>query len=471
MSKASLSGDQPADDTQGLMRAVEAGETGLVRSLLAAGADADAASVRRETALMRAASRGCADIVRVLLDAGADMSAEKEDGSTALSLAVFYGYVDIVRMLLVKGADPGARTPVGTTVEHWARAAGFNEIAELLSNADALRARDAGVLGAEASSVGTVDAAEFFPPSGVFKTVVPLSEIVEPHAASEIQEPVVMISPAPPSERAAREIQARLAPVEKGKRPGSEDEEETTLVPTRVITLSTRTLALPPAGRRRSRLPSWRVIAVCLAALLLGGIIGDAFWRSARRQATVAEPATVAEASQAAAALSAADAATENSAPDEGSQPAPASAETNPGQPAPAPLAAADAGTPEASEPATITPEKKGATVASSGRIEKDTRTREAENSSSPTTVTSARRASAANTPAQARGRQSSSEMGGTNKAAAEAAPVRQEARATRRDPAVTRTPSAASSSRDQSSPIFSPPPVKSGKRPVIQWP
>ncbi|MBA3242189.1 MAG: ankyrin repeat domain-containing protein [Acidobacteria bacterium] len=463
MSKASPSGGQPADDTQALMRAVEEGETSRVRSLLAAGVDADAASERRETALMRAASRGYTDIVRVLLDAGADVSAEKEDGSTALSLAVFYGYAEVVRMLLAKGADPGALTPVGTTVEHWARAAGFNEIAGLLRDADALRASDAGAVGAEpsrvetsASRVETKDAAEFFPPSGIFKTVVPLSEIAAPPAATEIQEPVVT-SPAPPSKHAATEIQSRRAPVEESKRPVPEDEEEATLVPMRVR-LSARPLALP-AGRRRSRLPSWRIIAVCLAALLLGGVIGDAFWKGARRQATLAEPATVADAvqttaAQTTAAPSAADASTEDSQPDEVSQPESTSAVMNTEQPAPVALAA-DAGTPEASAPATVTPERKGSTVTSDGTSAKDARTRAPENISSP---------------AQTRGRQSSTGVDRRNKAAAESVPVRRETRSARRAP-VTRNPSATSSSKDQSSPIFSPPPAKSGKRAVIQWP
>ena len=478
MSKASPSGGQPADDTQVLMRAVEEGETSLVRSLLAAGADAGAACERRETALMRAASRGYADIVRALLDAGADMSAEKEDGSTALSLAVFYGYAEVVRMLLAKGADPGALTPVGTTVEHWARAAGFTEIAALLRDADALCARDAGAVGAEPSRVETSesrvetkDAAEFFPPSGVFKTVVPLSEIAAPPAAKGLQEPV-MTSPAPPSKRAATEIQSRRAPIEESKRPASEDEEEATLVPMRAG-LSARPLALP-ANRRRSRLPSWPVIAVCLAALLLGGVIGDAFWKGARRQAALAEPATVTEAAQTTAAQmtaepSAADASTEDSEPDEVSQPVPATEASNPGQPAPVALAP-DAGTPEASAPAPVTPERKGATVASDGTSAKDARTRASENISSPTTVAGARRAPSPDPPAQTRGRQSATEVNRRNKAAAESVPVRQEARSARRAP-VTRNPPATSSSKDQSSPIFSPPPGKSGKRAVIQWP
>ncbi|MCA1633066.1 MAG: ankyrin repeat domain-containing protein [Acidobacteria bacterium] len=443
MSKASPSGGQPTADTQGLMRAVEEGETGLVRSLLAAGADADAASGRGETALMRAASRGYADVARVLLDAGADVSAEKEDGSTALSLAVFYGYAEVVRMLLVKGADPGARTPVGTTVEHWARAAGFTEIAELLRNADALRARDAGAVGAQVSRVGTKDAAEFFPPSGVFKTVVPFSEVTEPPDASQIHEPGV-ISHGPPSKRAAMEIQSRRAPVEESTRPGLEDEEEETLIPMRVA-LSPRPLALP-AGRRKSRLPSWRVIVPCLAALLLGGVIGDAFWRSTRRQATLAEPATVTEsatvagAPQTGAAPPAADASTEDSQPDEVSQP----------------------------EPATATPERKGATVASDVTSAKDARTREAENSSSPAAVVGARRAPVGGSPAPARARQMSSEEDRKNKAAAEAA--RAKAQSARRAQSA-RNPAPTSSSKDQSSPIFSPPPGKSGKRAVIQWP
>jgi len=110
MTKASPMKSQPLDDTLMLLRAVDEGDAEQVKSLLAAGADANAISESNETALMRAVSKGHLEVVQVLLDAGGDVHARSENGFTPLFMAVFFGYADIARALLARGSDPAAPT-------------------------------------------------------------------------------------------------------------------------------------------------------------------------------------------------------------------------------------------------------------------------------------------------------------------------------------------------------------------------
>ncbi|MFE6838056.1 ankyrin repeat domain-containing protein [Streptomyces sp. NPDC057705] len=92
----------------GLGRAAEAGDTDLVRRLLAEGADADAWVQGGRRALDLAACAGHADVVRLLLAAGADprLVAGPYYEAGVLSLAAMNGHTDVVRALLDAGVDP-----------------------------------------------------------------------------------------------------------------------------------------------------------------------------------------------------------------------------------------------------------------------------------------------------------------------------------------------------------------------------
>ncbi|MEU9163276.1 ankyrin repeat domain-containing protein [Streptomyces sp. NPDC048424] len=92
----------------GLGRAAEAGDTDLVRRLLAEGADVDAWVQGGRRALDLAVCAGHADVVRLLLAAGADprLVAGPYYESGHLSLAAMNGHTDVVRALLGAGVDP-----------------------------------------------------------------------------------------------------------------------------------------------------------------------------------------------------------------------------------------------------------------------------------------------------------------------------------------------------------------------------
>lgn len=284
------------------------------------------------------------------------------------------------------------------------------------------------------------DSRDFFPPSGSFQPVVPLSEIAETPDALEIR------PHASQAKLVAGGVQTGRDGMEDGGGRTTGDEDEETLVPAR-RRVSTR----PPAeraGRRKSRLPSWRFIVPCLAAMLVGGVIADAFWRSVRSPARVEEAAAVA-----AEAPTAADAETT------AAEAPPATEEANPRQPQTA-----------TQDPAPETPAAPEGGLAR--RAADDSKTLDAEITSATVVTTSARKRAAAEAPAaESRVRQPSAARDATDKSAAEARPVRREPAPRRRAPG-TRSPVLSSSSRDQSLPVFSPPPSdKPGKKDVIQWP
>ncbi|MFE0734269.1 ankyrin repeat domain-containing protein [Streptomyces sp. NPDC058855] len=98
-----------------LYRAAVADEPGIVRLLLAAGADAGRASGADggDLALCGAACGGHTEVVRALLAGGARPDQEEAYGWTALAWAVRLGHTGTVRALLEHGADPDRPGPDG----------------------------------------------------------------------------------------------------------------------------------------------------------------------------------------------------------------------------------------------------------------------------------------------------------------------------------------------------------------------
>jgi len=113
-------------------RVAEAGDMGVIESVLAAGVDIDACNSHGMTALMRAASHGRVEMVRLLLKHGADPNRARNDKFTALVLASFFGHEEIVKILVEHGANIDAATRFGTSAQGWASARTFPDVAEYL---------------------------------------------------------------------------------------------------------------------------------------------------------------------------------------------------------------------------------------------------------------------------------------------------------------------------------------------------
>ena len=131
-----------------LFVAAESGDVFAVGTLLAGGADVNAARPNGETALMRAASNGRLDAVKFLLDAGADVNAQRADGMTPLIYAAFFGHTDVVQLLIDSGADLNATDQVGMTALDWAKSKGVTDSAAALMRAAAPEGRPPATRGA-----------------------------------------------------------------------------------------------------------------------------------------------------------------------------------------------------------------------------------------------------------------------------------------------------------------------------------
>jgi len=105
-----------------LIEAARNGDAAAVQTLLAGGADANAAQGDGLTALHMAAQEGYLEIAEALLGAGADVEAKTRIGDyTPLHLAAQEANAPVARVLLEAGADPAAvTTNTGVTPLHLA---------------------------------------------------------------------------------------------------------------------------------------------------------------------------------------------------------------------------------------------------------------------------------------------------------------------------------------------------------------
>jgi len=113
-------------------------ELEAVRSLLAGGADANAALGDGMTGLHWAAQHGDAEMTVLLMDAGADPTAVTRIGEhTPLHVASRAGHAPVVTALVEAGADVQASTTTGATPLHFAAASGSGEAVAALIAAGA----------------------------------------------------------------------------------------------------------------------------------------------------------------------------------------------------------------------------------------------------------------------------------------------------------------------------------------------
>lgn len=123
----------PADEAV-LADAVERGDVGAVRGLLADGADVNASQVDGMTALHWAVYHDDSATTQLLIEAGANARTENRYGVRPLWVAVTNGNGAIVAMLLDAGADPNL-TPRGgqTVLMHAARTGSLDAVRALLA--------------------------------------------------------------------------------------------------------------------------------------------------------------------------------------------------------------------------------------------------------------------------------------------------------------------------------------------------
>ena len=130
----------PDMDTQ-LVQAVRKGQSGRVRALLEAGADAGATTPQGYTALVYSALRGDAESVNALVKAGAPVDRghrQAERGLTALIYSARGGHTLTAQILLEGGADVNAERS-GATALQMAKSQGHIEMVRLLEEAGATR--------------------------------------------------------------------------------------------------------------------------------------------------------------------------------------------------------------------------------------------------------------------------------------------------------------------------------------------
>jgi TonB family protein len=122
---AIAAGDKLTDvDASGwtpLMYAASSDGDSAVNEMLNAGADANARSMRGETALMASAVTGTAD--EDLLRAGADVNAVNDVGMTTLMLLAQHGDPDEIKVVLKAGADARKKDASGRTAIDYLNAA------------------------------------------------------------------------------------------------------------------------------------------------------------------------------------------------------------------------------------------------------------------------------------------------------------------------------------------------------------
>ena len=103
-----------------LVVAAQRGDTEIVKALIDAGADLDAARAKNAvTALFMAAQEGHVLVVEALVRAGAYVNEPSDTKSTPLMVASENGHSTIVETLLLAGADPTLENNAGVTALHF----------------------------------------------------------------------------------------------------------------------------------------------------------------------------------------------------------------------------------------------------------------------------------------------------------------------------------------------------------------
>lgn len=115
-----------------LWRAASKGHWGVVRLLVAHGADIDTHLRGGPTPIGWAAQKGNRDDTECLIAMGANINLADLEGRTPLSYAAEEGFSSIVTILIANGADPGLADKDGWTPLMWACDSGMPDVVSLL---------------------------------------------------------------------------------------------------------------------------------------------------------------------------------------------------------------------------------------------------------------------------------------------------------------------------------------------------
>jgi ankyrin repeat protein len=126
-----------ADGMTALHWAVYHDDHPSAKLLLQAGADATAQNRYGVSPLSLACTNGNAEIVELLLEAGADPNGKLPGGETPLMTASRTGRLGAVQALLARGAQVNAKERKGQTALMWAAAEGHTEVVDALLGAGA----------------------------------------------------------------------------------------------------------------------------------------------------------------------------------------------------------------------------------------------------------------------------------------------------------------------------------------------
>jgi uncharacterized protein len=116
------------------MTAARTGRPGPVKALLDAGAKADAADRKGQTALLWAAADGHAEVIDLLVKAGADPKARLKSGFSPLLFAAREGRAGAVRALLKAGVDVNDAIPADRKGGGYAPRAGMGALMFAVEN-------------------------------------------------------------------------------------------------------------------------------------------------------------------------------------------------------------------------------------------------------------------------------------------------------------------------------------------------
>ncbi|MDR3337387.1 MAG: ankyrin repeat domain-containing protein [Treponema sp.] len=117
-----------------LSLAARAGDNGIVKTLLKAGADINAQSADRgSSALIDCALGKYWDIARILVDSGADVNLKSKDGQSALIISVGLNDERFVEMLLKAGAGADEPDALGASARKYAALFNKPKIVELFT--------------------------------------------------------------------------------------------------------------------------------------------------------------------------------------------------------------------------------------------------------------------------------------------------------------------------------------------------